>query len=197
MAYPHCQIFCNITKTTLLLYQQRDLKEKWKLHGNERISPSQSQLVHPSYKVIKNTFQTYTEQCLVSSWTHLIAINSTSRLHLSELGWHIFSADHLTSLCISSTCFTTAVSNDFKDKAFDSESVCKFWSASSHCPSMYSSVPLEHYKETIQIWHIATSEHMYLFHKYTEPFASGTIKNERAEEMYSWNLISWPFKQKA
>ena len=56
----------------------------------------------------------------------------------------ISNAHLLTSLCISSICFITAVSSDFRDKAVELESVCKFWSASSHCPNMYSNVPLEH-----------------------------------------------------
>lgn len=62
-----------------------------------------------------------------------------------------FRCNDLTSLCISSTCFTTAVSSDFKDKAPEIESVWKFWSASSHCPNMYSNVPLEHYKDIIKM----------------------------------------------
>lgn len=146
-------------------------------------------------KVIKNTFQTYTEQCLVSNWTHLIAINFMSRLHLSEPGWSIISADHLTSLCISSTCFTTAVSSDFKDKAIDSESVCKFWSASSHCPNMYSNVPLEHCKDTIKNVYIATSEYMYSSNILKYLLLNNQSKGE--EGMYFCNFISWSFKKKA
>ena len=127
------------------------------MKASVQVNPNYSTQVKSHKKYISNLYG----QRLVSSWIHLIVINSMSRLHLSQPSWSILYADNLTSLCISSTCFITAVSSDFRDKAIEFDSICKFWSASSHCPNMYSNVPLEHYKNTIKNLYIATSEHTY------------------------------------